>query len=236
LAIINLAGRSIACKFSAENKREILSSRLESARQVAEAIAQCHDKPKKWINASATGFYGDRGDEVLNEASTAGETFSAKTCIEWEEACLNSGASTEKIVVRIGVVLSAHGGVLSKLIPLVKAFLGGSARTGKQWISWIHLHDVVRIIQWTIEHETPSIVSASNHNPVQNDVFMRWLRSIYSRPWSPPVPALILTIVGKCIGPDASLVLDSYRVIPSTLPEFKFDYPTLDSIARKDLE
>lgn len=235
LAVVNLAGRSIACKFSNENKKEILSSRLESARMVAEAIAKCSSKPRKWINASATGFYGDRGDEVLDETSEAGSTFSAETCVLWEKACLESAAETEKIALRIGVVLSAHGGVLSKLIPLVKAFLGGTASSGKQWISWIHLLDAVRMIQWVIEHDTPQIVSVSTRNPVQNDFFMKWLRTDYGRPWSPPVPAFALILVGKIIGPDASLVLDSYRVVPTSLPEFKFEYPTLVEIGKESL-
>ena len=232
---MNLSGRSIACKFTKQNKQKILSSRIDSAQRVENAINQCMVKPKKWINASATGYYGNRGQEVLNESSAPGTNFSAKTCVTWEDACLNSDAQTEKVVIRIGVVLSAHGGVLSKLIPLVKAFLGGTAGNGKQWISWIHLVDIVKMIQWTIEHETPSIVSGSTTSPVQNSIFMTWLRRIHRRPWTSPIPTLLLILVGKVFGPDASLVLDSYRVVPSVLPGFSFEFPTLESINLSDL-
>ena len=134
-AVINLSGRSIACKFTDKHKQEILSSRINSTKLVAEAIEQCTVRPRKWINASATGFYGDRGDEILTETSRSGSNFSAKVCIAWEDACLHSPAKTEKVVIRIGVVLSAHGGVLKKLIPLVKVGLGGAAGSGHQWLS-----------------------------------------------------------------------------------------------------
>ena len=235
LAVVNLSGKSIACKFTEENKREILSSRIETAKMVSDAINRCVVKPTKWLNASATGFYGDRGDEVLTELSPVGSNFSAETCVVWEDACLKSSAETEKIVIRIGVVLSANGGVLAKLVPLVKAFLGGSAGSGNQWISWIHLDDIVRLIQWTIENESAQIVNGSNQKPIQNKEFMTWLRKIYHRPWSPPVPAVLLVIVGKLFGPDSSLVLDSCRVVPSVPPGFSFEYPTLDAIRAVDL-
>jgi uncharacterized protein (TIGR01777 family) len=234
-AVINLSGRSIACKFSEANKREIRSSRIESAKQVADAIAQTEVKPEKWINASATGFYGNRGQEILTESSTRGSNFSSEVCVAWEDACLKAPVDIPKVVIRIGIVLSSHGGVLSKLVPLTKAFLGGTAGNGDQWISWIHLTDIVRIIVWTIKHDTPDIVSGSTHSPVQNRDFMTWLRRAYGRPWSPPVPAPLLNLVGKVVGPDASLVLDSYRVIPSTLSNFPFEFPTLSSISRSDL-
>ncbi|MEI7985817.1 MAG: TIGR01777 family oxidoreductase [Armatimonadota bacterium] len=235
LAVVNLSGKSIACKFTEENKREILSSRIETAKMVSDAINLCVVKPTKWINASATGFYGDRGHEVLTELSLAGSNFSAETCITWEDACLKSSAETEKVVIRIGVVLSAKGGVLAKLVPLVKAFLGGSAGNGNQWISWIHLDDIVRVIQWTIENECPQIVNGSNQKPVQNKEFMAWLRRIYSRPWSPPVPAVLLKVIGNLFGPDSSLVLDSCRVVPYVPPGFSFEYPTLGDISLTDL-
>lgn len=235
LAVVNLSGKSIACKFTEQNKRDILSSRIDTARMVSDSINLCVVKPKKWINASATGFYGDRGNEVLTECSSPGSNFSAETCVAWEEACLMSSAETEKVVIRIGVVLSVNGGVLSKLVPLVKAFLGGRAGNGNQWISWIHLEDIVRMIQWTFENATPQIVNGSNQKPIQNREFMAWLRRIYGRPWSPPVPAVVLNIIGKIVGPDSSLVLDSCRAVPSVLSGFSFEYPTLDAIKASEL-
>ena len=234
-AVVNLSGRSIACKFTVENKRQILTSRLESSQKVAEAIRQCTVKPEKWINSSATGFYGDRDHEILTEQSSRGSNFSSDVCVAWEDACLKSAVDIKKVVVRTGIVLSSQDGVLSNLVPLVKGFLGGTAGSGLQWISWIHINDIVEIYAWAIEHDTPEIVSGSTYAPVQNEHFMAWLRQAFRRPWSPPVPAFILKFVGKTIGPDASLVLDSYRVIPSTLTDFPFEFPTLDSIRRADL-
>lgn len=235
LAVVNLAGRSVNCIFTQANKKEILASRVETTAKVAGAIDHCIHKPKKWINASATGFYGDRGDEALHESSQAGTGFLPDICTAWEQACLNSDAETNKYVIRIGVVLSAQGGVLAKLIPYVKAFLGGSASTGNQWLSWIHLSDLARLVQHVIEQDTGPIVSGSTPNPVQNRDLMTWFRKAYGRPWSPPIPALILKVNGRLIGPDASLALDSYRVVPALLPDFQFNYPTLDSINRSDL-
>ena len=234
-AVVNLAGRAINCVFTDQNKREILTSRVESTEKIAAAINQCLVKPKKWINASATGIYGDRGDEALNESSPSGDGFLPEICTAWENACLLSTAETQKAVIRIGVVLSSKGGILAKLIPYVKALLGGSAGHGNQWVSWIHLTDLIRLIMHMIEHDTPSVVSGSTQNPVQNRDLMSWLRGLYRRPWSPPVPAFILKLNGRLIGPDASLALDSCRVISAQLPDFQFVFPSLESIKRSDI-
>ena len=234
-AVINLAGRSIACKFSEANKNEILRSRIESANQIAKAIEQCEVKPGKWINSSATGFYGDRGDEILSESSPPGNTFQTEVCIQWEDACLKSQVQTPKTVVRTGVVLSAYGGALPPLIRLTKMFVGGVAGNGQQWLPWIHLDDIVGIYCWAIENDTPEIIGGSTLEPVRNQDFSAWLRKTYHRPWSPPIPAFLITLVGKTLGPDASLVLDSTRVVPVTLTDFKFKFPTLDSISAGDL-
>ena len=235
LAVVNLSGRNIACKFTPANKQAILSSRIDSAKKIAEAIAKCSVKPGKWINSSATGFYGNRDDELLNESSSPGKGFQAEVCIQWEDACLKSPVQVPKVVVRTGVVLTARGGVLRSLIPLVKGFNGGPAGNGKQWLPWIHIDDIVGIYRWAIENETPEIIGGSTLEPVRNRDFMAWLRKTYHRPWAPPIPRFMIMLVGKLIGPDASLVLDSCRIIPSTIAEFKFKFPTLESIEDADL-
>ncbi len=235
VAVVNLSGRNIACKFTSANKQAILSSRIDSARKIADAIEQCTVKPGKWINSSATGFYGNRGDELLNESSPAGPGFQSEVCIQWEDACLKNPVQIPKVVVRTGIVLTARGGVLRSLLPLVKGFNGGSAGNGKQWLPWIHIDDIVGIYRWAIENETPEIIGGSTLEPVRNRDFMAWLRKTYHRPWSIPVPRFIISLVGKLIGPDSSLVLNSSRVIPSTLTDFKFKFPTLESITESDL-
>ncbi len=234
-AVINLAGRSIACKFSEENKRQILESRLESSKNVAAAINQCTVKPEKWINSSATGFYGDRGDEILTESSPPGSSFQSEVCILWEDACLKSSVQIAKTVVRTGVVLSGHGGVLKTLIPLTKAFAGGAAGNGKQWLPWIHIDDIVGIYCWAIEHDTPEIICGCAPEATPNRDFMAWLRKTYNRPWAPPIPSFIIELEGKLIGPDASLVLGSCRISPREPQGYPFKFPTLAEISEKDL-
>ena len=234
-AVVNLAGHNIACKFTPENKRLILSSRIESAKNISAAIAQCTIKPEKWINASATGFYGDRGDETLNESSPAGTGFLAETCIAWENACFSDKSETKKTVIRIGVVLANGQGVLRTLVPLAKAFLGGAAGNGNQWVPWIHIQDIARLIHFAIDHGTPAILSGSSPNPVQNKDFMAWLRRINHRPWSPNVPTPVMKLIGDVIGPDASLVLTSCRIISTQPADFQFKYPTLKSISATNL-
>ena len=234
-AVINLAGRSIACKFSEENKRQILESRLESTKNIADAVNQCRTKPEKWINSSATGFYGDRGDEILTESSPPGKSFQSEVCIQWEAACLKSPAQIAKTVIRTGVVMSARGGVLKTLIPLTKMFAGGAAGSGKHWLPWIHIDDIVGIYCWAIDHDTPEILSGSAPEAVMNRDFMAWLRKIYNRPWSPPIPSFIIELEGKLIGPDSSLVLGSCRIAPTELRGYTFKFPTLESISQNDL-
>lgn len=234
-AVVNLAGRSISCKFTEENKRQILQSRLDSVKQVSEAIQKTTLKPKLWINASAIGFYGDRGDEKLTEASLPGTGFVAETAIAWEQAIHQSQANVSKKILRLGVVLAENGGALETLIKLTKFFLGSQAGDGKQWVSWIAMHDLVRMIEWCIDTQSTGTSNAVAPNPVNNHDLMVWLRGQLKRPWVPPVPAPIMRLVGKTIGPDASLVLDSVKVEATTLDGFQFEVPELAKATLSDL-
>jgi len=235
LAVVNLAGSPIARKFTDANKKEILDSRVNSTLQVGAAIEQCSHGPTKWINASATGYYGDRGDEVLTEESKPGTGFVADVCSAWESACLQSSAKTSKRILRLGIVLSKQGGALVPLIKVTKLFLGGRVGSGMQWMPWLTISDLTRLIQYSIENEMPEIVNACAPNPVQNRQFMAWLRAQIGRPWSPPVPAAMLTIVGKLVGPDASLLLGSSRVISEKTGGFQFDFPSLENLKLGDI-
>lgn len=234
-AVVNLAGRPIACKFTEENRKAILDSRIESTTAISKALAKCSAKPTKWINASAVGYYGERGEERITESSPAGTGFMSEVCSQWEATCLEPDLAIERTVLRIGVVLSSHGGALEPLIRVTKLFLGGQAGNGQQWMSWIAVTDLARLIQYAIENETPSVINACAPAPVRNRDFMTWLRGELKRPWSPPVPAFILKIFGKVIGPDASLILTSCHAVSERLSGFEFDFPTLDKLKLSDI-
>ena len=230
-AVVNLAGSSIAVKFTDENRREILTSRITPTGAIGNAIqTTCLKvKPPHWINASAIGFYGNRGDEVCDEAAAPGSGFMPAVCKQWEAACLEHVVDCPKTLVRTGVVLSRKGGAFQKLVPLARAFLGGQVGTGDQYMSWIHIDDLVNMFCWMIEKEQTGILNGTAPHPVTNAEFMASLRSELHRPWSPPVPAPLLRLMGATIGPDASLLLDSTRVVPAAALErgFEFRFPTV---------
>ena len=236
--VINLAGSPISVKFTSDNRREILKSRLEPTGAIGDAIqTTCHNvAPPHWINASAVGFYGNRSDEVCTEESLPGKGFLAATSVQWEKACLDHPASCPKSIVRIGVVLAHGGGAFPKLQSLTKALLGGQIGDGEQFISWIHLADLVTMFCWLIESRREGIYNGTAPNPVKNQDFMSELRKAESRPWSPPVPAPLLRLMGGTSGPDASLLLDSTRAIPAASVDqgFTFRFPTIQE-ALQDL-
>lgn len=229
LAVVNLAGRSIATNFTPEHKRDILESRVETTKQIREAIELCVEPPKKWIQASATGFYGDRKDETIHPESPAGSGFLAEVCKAWESECRVQNLETKRVIVRLGVVCSDQGGALPSLITLTKAFLGGQAGNGKQWLPWIAVEDLARLMAWAIENDAPEVMLGCTRNPIQNSDMARVLRSKYHRPWSPPVPAAMIKLVGKIKGPDACLILDSCRAVADDLG-FDYQYPNFEDL------
>ena len=216
-AVINLAGETISQKFTDNNKRHILESRVKATQAIASAIANCEVKPY-WINASAVGFYGDRADEVLTEASEVGTGFLAETCSAWEEVPRKHVGSA---IVRIGVVLDPNGGALKPLMNLTKFFLAGPAGNGRQWMPWIHIDDLVATFMWLVQQRRPGTYNAVSPHPVTNREFMQTLSGLK---FIPPVPAFVLVIIGKMIGPDSSLILNSCRVIPKALLDAGFEF------------
>jgi uncharacterized protein len=228
-AVINLAGRPIATKFTPQAKAEILESRVDATKTIGDAIQSCLNKPF-WLNASAIGFYGDRADALLEEKSAPGTGFLAETCQAWEDACLNHPAEAKRAVVRVGVVLGRGEGVLLPLVKLTRFFLGGAVGSGRQFLSWVHVQDLARMILWIIESEREGVYNGVAPNPATNGEFMATLRRFFGRPWSPPVPAFVLRLIGKTVGPEAELVLASQRVLPtrSVSEGFSFDYPDLE--------
>ncbi len=230
-AVVNLTGRSINCRHTPENLREIAASRVNSARALAAALEQLQTPPHVWVQVSAAGFYGDTGDEWRDESSPAGNDALAGICRQWESACADANVpQTRKIIFRIGFVLGRDGGALPVLARLTKCFLGGAIGGGRQYISWIHLADLARMFVAAIENDNWSgTFNAVAPNPVTNAEFMRELRRTLDRPWSPPAPAFAVKIGSWLMGSEASLALASQRCSPKKFLEtgFQFQFPDL---------
>ncbi|MDX2066541.1 MAG: TIGR01777 family oxidoreductase [Fimbriimonadaceae bacterium] len=236
-AVINLAGESISIPWTAENRRRILSSRLESASVISQALATAPNSIH-WINASAVGFYGDRADERLSEASPAGTGFLAETCVAWENALFDTRLPTHvtRTAIRIGLVLGP-GGALPVLAKLAQFGLGGSHGSGRQWMPWISVEDIAGGVHHVLSQRLAGPVNLVGPDPVPNDQFMRTLRQHYRRPWSPPAPTFALRIAGFLGAPDPDLLLQSQRVEPLRLHQsgYTFRLPALPDAIRAAL-
>jgi uncharacterized protein len=240
-AVINLTGKSINCRHTPENLREIITSRINSVKAIGAAMARVKTPPRVWVQASATGFYGDTKDTLCTETAPNGNDALAKICRDWENAFASVATPhTRRVILRIGFVLGREGGALPVLARLTKLFLGGAVGNGRQFISWIHLTDLVRIFRTAVEDETLSgTFNAVGPEPVTNAVFMRELRRARHRPWSPPVPEFAVKIGARLMGSEPSLALISQRCSPQKFLQagFQFQYaelaPALRDLCRK---
>lgn len=217
-AIIHLAGASIAGSRWTEARKEILySSRVDATRLLVEAIAKLRRKPRVLLAASAVGYYGNRGDEVLTEASAGGEGFLAELARDWEAESLRAESFGVRVVLlRFGMVLSARGGALPRIVTPFKLGLGGRLGGGKQWMSWIALEDVVGVIRAALNDERFSgPVNVVSPNPVRNAEFTRVLAGALHRPAVFPAPAFALRLA---LGEMADeLLLSSQQALPQKL-------------------
>jgi hypothetical protein len=226
-AVVHLAGESVVGRWTAEKKKAIRDSRVLGTRHLVAALAQAEVKPRVLVCASAVGFYGDRGDELLREESPSGQGFLPEVCREWEDASRIAGdAGIRTVNIRIGLVLSAKGGALAKMLTPFKLGLGGRIGSGQQWWSWIHVDDIVGGIHHAMRSE--SLAGAVNlvaPNPVRNAEFTRVLASVLGRPAFFPVPEFALRMAfGKMAA--GELLLSSQRTEPGKLLaegyEFRF--------------
>jgi uncharacterized protein (TIGR01777 family) len=235
-AVVNLTGKNINCRHTAENRREITRSRVDSVRALGEAITRCATPPKVFVQTSGVGYFGDTGAKVADEDAPLGSDFPAEVCRQWEGAfdALDLPA-TRKVVFRLGVVLGRDGGALPVLEKLTRWFLGGAVGSGRQFISWIHVADIVRMFASAIEQpELAGLFNATAPAPVTNSEFMRELRHALHRPWSPPVPAPFVRAGAWLMGSDGGLALLSSRCAPRRFLEqgFQFQFPNLrDALA-----
>jgi uncharacterized protein (TIGR01777 family) len=230
-AVINLAGKTINCRHTPENRREILQSRVDSVRVLGDAIARCAKQPEAFVQASGVGIYLDSRDRWCDEAAPHGTEFEAAVCEAWESSLAAITApGIRKVVLRLGVVLGDDGGLLRVLGNLTRWFLGGQVGDGGQFVSWIQIDDLTEMIGWAIEHEDISgVFNACSPTPVTNAELMRELRRALHRPWSPPVPVFASRIGAWLMGTEASLALSSHRCLPQRFldKQFPFQYPQL---------
>ena len=233
-AVVHLAGAPIVVRWTARRKREILESRVLGTRRIVDAIANQRPAPRVLVCASAIGFYGDRGGEELTEESGPGRDFLADVVREWERAA--QAAPVRSVQLRFGIVLSPRGGALAKMLPAFRLGVGGRLGSGTQWMSWIALHDLVRVIRFAIDSETlTGPVNAVAPQPVTNAEFTATLARVVRRPAVFPVPAFALrTLFGEMAGPT---MLASQRVNPRRLEMagFRFECPTLEEALRHEL-
>ncbi|MEY4232055.1 MAG: hypothetical protein RL144_255 [Actinomycetota bacterium] len=221
-AIIHLAGVGVGDKrWNRKYKAEILNSRLLGTTAIAAAVAEL--KPQVFISASAIGWYGESGNRAVVETDRYGDDFLATVCREWEGAADLAG-ETRTVKLRTGLVLDPTGGALGKMLPLFRFGLGGKLGSGKQWWSWITLHDQIRAIMFALENPISGPVNITTPNPVTNQEFTSALARAMHRPALFPAPAIALKIA---MGGFSSEVLGSKKVVPHVLQEagFVWDYP-----------
>jgi uncharacterized protein len=228
-AVVNLAGEPIAEKrWTPAQKKIILESRQLGTQKIVEAISQAEVKPKVLINASAIGYYGTSETAKYDENSPAGTDFLAEVCTAWEAAAQAvKTRDTRLVILRLGIVLGENGGALGKMLTPFSAFVGGPIGSGKQWFSWIHRDDVVKlIVSSIINSKIEGVYNATSPNPVTMQDFAQTLGSVMNRPSWLPVPDFAIEAL---LGEGAIVVLQGQQVVPTqTLAEgFKFQYPTL---------
>ena len=234
-AVVHLAGENIAAgRWSADRKKRILDSRVDGTRNVSQSIAAAARRPKLLVSASAIGFYGNRGDEVLTESSASGSGFLAEVGRAWEastEAATRAGVRV--VLPRIGAVLDRRGGALPKMTLPFKLFVGGRVGDGTQWMSWITLDDLVRLLIFVMDNETlRGAANAVSPQPVTNAEFSRTLGRVLHRPAALPAPAFALRLAMGEMAEE--LLLSGQRVEPKVVMEngFRFQYPQLETALR----
>ena len=228
--VINLAGEPIAeRKWTQTQRRRIEKSRIDATHSLVQACAKAKQRPQFLINASAVGYYGPHGDEMITEEIAPGNDFLSVLCRDWEEEAKKAEELGMRVVrLRIGIVLGHGGGALGKMALPFKYFVGGALGSGQQWMSWIHLEDLVGLILQAIDDpRTAGPVNATAPNPVRNKEFCQTLAKVMHRPCWATVPGFALRMA---LGDMAEMLLTGQRVIPAVAEKsgYRFRYPTLE--------
>jgi uncharacterized protein len=232
--VINLAGKSVDCRYNKRNKKLILYSRVETTRLIGESILACKQPPRLWINSSTATIYRHAEDlPMTEEDGEMGKGFSVDVATLWEQAFFDFQLpDTRRVALRMAIVLGKDGGVMQPLKRLVEFRLGGKQGNGNQMFSWIHIEDIFRIILFAIEHkELGGVVNCSSPHPVTNEVLMKSLRKALRVNVGLPSPEWLLKIGAVFIRTETELILKSRWVLPQRLLQcgYTFTYPTLAS-------
>ncbi len=245
--VINLAGRSVNCRYTAENRQQIMESRVKSTRVVGEAVTRASRPPRVWLQMSTATIYAHRYDGANDEytgilggsEADAQDTwrFSIDVAKAWEQAADERDAPhTRKVKMRAAMVMSPdRGGVFDTLLGLVRRGLGGRAENGRQYVSWIHYEDFVRAVYWLIQHEEiEGAVNLAAPNPLPNAHFMREMREAWGVPFGLPATEMMLEVGAVFMRTETELILKSRRVVPGKLLEggFDFQFPTWENASR----
>lgn len=226
-AVVHLAGENVAQRWTAESKRRILESRVAGTRSLVQALAKLPRRPAALICASAVGYYGSRGDEILTEASAPGTGFLPDVCIAWEREAQTAETLGMRVArIRIGVALDRRGGALARMLPPFRMGVGGKLGDGRQWMSWIHLEDLAELFRFAVENPVGGPVNAVAPEPVTNAGFTRELARALRRPALFPIPKLVLR---ARFGEMSEVLLASQRVLPRAAQAagFQFRFPRL---------
>ena len=225
--IINLSGESVQGRWNEEKKKRLKSSRIEYVKKIHERVSQLEQKPTQYIGASAIGFYGDRGEETLSEDSQAGNGFMPQLCKDWEVGTESFKKLEIKCsIVRIGIVLGVEDGALKQMLTPFTLGVGGPLGSGKQWMSWIHIDDLINQFLLLLNKKIEGVFNGTSPNPVRGTHFSKNLAKTVNRPSLFPVPKIaIKTLFGEM----SDIILSSQRVIPEGFNklDFKFKYPKL---------
>lgn len=228
-AIINLAGASIFEKAWTKSYRDrIVTSRINSTEKLVRAANQVLLKPKVFIQASAVGFYGNRGDDVLDETSSLGNGFLSQVCLEWESRSLALSKQTRTCIFRLGMILGTNGGALAKLMPIYRHHLGIILGDGLQWLSWVHVKDVTRIVMTALKDDRyVGKFNITSPKPVKFESFHKALGDKFGKQVDIKMPR---SLIKFAMGERASLVLDSIRALPTAAQTlgFSFLYPSIE--------
>jgi uncharacterized protein (TIGR01777 family) len=226
-AVIHLAGEPVAQRWNADAKRRIRESRVVGTRNLVQALSKLRNPPQTLVCASAVGYYGSRGDEVLREDSAPDNSYLAEVCAAWEKEAVAAESFGMRVVrVRTGVALDARGGALQRMLTPFRMGAGGRLGDGRQWMSWIHLADLAAMFQFAVENEVRGALNGTAPIPVTNADFTQALAKALHRPAIFPVPAFGLKLL---FGEMSEVLLASQRVLPAA-PEaagFQFKFPEL---------
>ena len=225
-AIVHLAGEDVGQRWSAKTKAEILDSRERGTRNLVHGIFDTEPRPRALICASASGYYGKHGDELVDESVAPGHDWLAQVVARWERQAETAKVGTRTVVVRTGIVLDAGGGALARMLPFFKAAVGGPIGSGRQYLPWIHLDDLIGIYLAAIDNESfQGPVNASAPEPVTNKAFAKALGRALHRPAVMPVPGFTIRLL---YGEMSQIVLDGVRMVPGRARELGYEFEHLD--------